>query len=80
MDDLLNSADDKQRAAGLPRSRGRPKGARNKKTVIVEQIMSGEGAAITRSVITAALNGDMTACKIILDRIAPIRRGRPVQF
>src|SRR5690349_3979381 len=59
---------------------GRPVGARNKRTLLAEQIMSADLEAVVRAVSHAAQNGDMQAARIILDRLAPIRRGRPVQF
>ena len=39
--------------------------------------MADDTGAVVRSVITAARGGDMQACKLILDRVAPIRRARP---
>ena len=42
--------------------------------------MSEDLADIVRAVSDAAKGGDMQAAKIILDRLAPVRRGRPVQF
>jgi hypothetical protein len=59
---------------------GRPVGSRNKRTLLAEQIMGADLEAVVRAVSHAAQNGDMQAAKIILDRLAPIRRGRPVQF
>jgi len=47
---------------------------------LAEQILSEDLEAIARAVSNAARNGDMQAARIILDRLAPIRRGRPVQF
>lgn len=61
--------------AGNP---GRPKGARNKVTVLAEKLMADEAEAIVRSVVDAARNGDMVAAKLVLERLAPVRRGRPV--
>jgi hypothetical protein len=73
--------------AGDPRGKpfqrgnpGRPKGARNKRTILVEQIMARDLEAIARAVSDAARGGDMRAAALVLDRLAPIRRGRPVQF
>lgn len=57
---------------------GRPKGARHKSTIIAEKIMEDDVEAVVQSVVKAAKRGDMTAAKIILDRVAPTRRGRPV--
>ncbi len=63
-----------------PGNPGRPRGARNKRTLLAEKIMSDDLEAIARAVTTAARGGDMVAARIILDRLAPVRRGRPVQF
>jgi hypothetical protein len=35
---------------------------------------------VVTAVLGAAKAGDMTAARIILDRVAPARRGRPVKF
>src|SRR3954469_23570772 len=59
---------------------GRPFGSRNKRTLLAEQIMGEDLEAVARAVSNAAQNGDMQAARTILDRLAPIRRGRPVQF
>ena len=59
---------------------GRPVGSRNKRTLLAEQIMAADLDAVVRAVSHAAQNGDMQAARIILDRLAPIRRGRPVHF
>lgn len=49
---------------------GRPKGALNKKTLLVEEFEK-EGSAIARVVINAAKNGDIHAANIALMRLAP---------
>jgi hypothetical protein len=58
---------------------GKPKGARHRATIAAEALMSGEADAIVRAVIEKAKTGDMTAAKIILDRVAPIRKGAPLE-
>jgi hypothetical protein len=35
---------------------------------------------VTQTVVTKALQGDVLACKVILDRLMPIRRGTIVNF
>ena len=57
---------------------GRPKGSRNKATLAVEALLEGQHEALTQAAISKALEGDSTALKLCLDRIAPIRKGRPV--
>jgi hypothetical protein len=56
---------------------GKPRGARHKTTILAERLMQDDAEKIVNAVITAACNGDMTAAKIILDRICPPRRSRP---
>jgi len=59
---------------------GRPPGARNKTTLAIESLLDGEAEELTRKVISKAKEGDMTALKLVLDRLAPIRKGRPVEI
>lgn len=60
------------------RTKGRPKGSRNKVTLAIENMMEGEAEAITRSCIDLAKRGDPTAMKIAMDRLYPTRKGRPI--
>ena len=60
--------------------RGKPKGARHKTTLLAERLMQNDAENIVNAVLTAARAGDMTAARIILDRIAPARRDSPVTF
>jgi hypothetical protein len=48
--------------------------------VLVETLMEGDSEGITKSVIAAAKSGDMAAARLVLERIAPVRKGRPVAF
>jgi hypothetical protein len=66
----------KKGESGNPR--GKPKGARHRATLMAEKMMEDDAAEIVKAVLDAARSGDMTAAKIVLDRIAPLRRGRPV--
>ena len=59
---------------------GRPKGVRNKTTLAVEALLDGEAEAITRKAIEKAKDGDMTAIRLCLDRLAPPAKDRPVSF
>jgi hypothetical protein len=63
-----------------PGNAGRPPGARNKTTVALESLLAGEGEALTRKAIELALGGDGVVLRACLDRILPLRRGRPVTF
>jgi len=57
---------------------GRPKGSRNAVTVLAEKLMEDEAETVVRAILDAARAGDMGACRIILDRLAPARKDRPV--
>ena len=59
---------------------GRPKGARHKVTIAVEELLEGEAEAITRKAIELAKDGDTVALRLCLDRLAPARKDRPVTF
>jgi Family of unknown function (DUF5681) len=59
---------------------GKPKGARHKTTLLAEKLMADDAEAVVVAVINAAKGGDMTACRIILERIAPARRDNLVTF
>jgi hypothetical protein len=59
---------------------GKPCGARARATRMAENLMDGDTEDVEKAVISAAKGGDMTAAKIILDRIAPPCRGRPVRL
>ena len=61
-------------------SPGRPKGAKNKTTLFKEAMRNGfeslletEGEKVFRAVVDKALEGDMTAAKLIMDRIMPVQ-------
>jgi hypothetical protein len=64
-----------------PGHSGRPKGARRKVTVLAERMMEAKSAEVVAAVLEAAIIGhDMAAAKIVMDRISPIRKGKPVAF
>ena len=59
---------------------GRPAGSRNKAALALEQLLDGQAHAITTKCIAMALDGDSMAMRLIMERVAPVRRGRPVRF
>lgn len=50
---------------------GKPKGTRHKATQAALALLEGETEALTRKAVELALEGDTTALKLCLDRIAP---------
>jgi hypothetical protein len=59
---------------------GRPPGSRNKVSLAVEALLDGEAEELTRKAIELAKQGDMTALRLCMDRISPVRKDRPVTF
>lgn len=59
---------------------GKPKGARHKTTLAVQALLEGEAEAISRKAIELAKAGDMTAIRLVLERILPQRKDAPVKF
>lgn len=59
---------------------GRPKGARNRTTMAVLELLEGQAEALTQRAVELALTGDTTALRLCLERVAPPRKDNPVQF
>jgi hypothetical protein len=57
---------------------GRPKGSRNKASLIVEQMVDGEAEEIARTLLDDATSGKEYAVKLIFDRVLPRLRSRPI--
>jgi hypothetical protein len=62
----------------LPGNPGKPRGARNRTTVMLEQILEGEAEAIFRKLIEKAKDGDPAAIRMTVDFLLGGRRERPV--
>jgi adenine/guanine phosphoribosyltransferase-like PRPP-binding protein len=56
---------------------GKPVGARNKASIMVERLMEDGVEQIVAAVVSAAIAGVVSAAKLVLDRLAPVRRHRP---
>ncbi|NKW71901.1 hypothetical protein HGD85_02810 [Rhodobacteraceae bacterium R_SAG10] len=59
---------------------GKPKGARHKYTLAIQAMLDGEAEALGRKAVELALEGDTTALRLCLERIAPPRKDVPIQF
>ena len=49
-----------------PGNAGRPKGARNKRTLLAEQIMADDLESVAQAVVTATKHGDMAAARSVI--------------
>jgi hypothetical protein len=59
-----------------PGNSGKPKGARHKATVAIENLLEGEAEGIGRKCCDMALAGDAAALRLAMERIAPVRKAR----
>lgn len=73
---LKESSRFKKGQSGNPQ--GKPKGARNKSTLAAEALLEGSLDKICKRVEEEALNGNMQAAKMILDRFIPVRKDRVI--
>ena len=57
---------------------GRPRGSRNKTSILMQNLLEDEAEAIARKAIEMAKAGDMAAIRVCMDRLAPARRGAAI--
>jgi hypothetical protein len=77
----------KQRGKGRPFGKGvsgnpagKPPGTRNRTTLAVQELLSGEAERLTRKCVELALQGDSTALRLCMERLAPPPKDRPIDF
>lgn len=58
---------------------GRQKGSRNRATLALDALASGEAEDIVRNIVEAAKAGDLQAAALVLSRVWPPSRERPVR-
>jgi hypothetical protein len=56
--------------------RGKPKGIRNRATLLLNAISDASAEGVLRAMIAKALGGDVQAARLILDRVMPPPKGR----
>jgi hypothetical protein len=59
---------------------GRPLGARNRRTILAEQLLDGRAESILERVFELVDSGDPAALRLCMDRISPRLKERPVVF
>ncbi len=65
---------------GHPGGPGRPAGSRNKATLLLDQLAEGDAQAVLEKQLDLAKGGDQRAAEIVLSRVWPVRKGRPVRL
>ena len=58
---------------------GRPKGARNRKTLAIESLLEGQAEALTQTAISKAFEGDSVALRLCIDRIMPAPKDKRIK-
>jgi hypothetical protein len=59
---------------------GKPKGTRNKTTLVLEAILDGDAPELMRKAVQLAKSGDVSMMRLCLERLIPPRKDRPVAF
>ena len=57
---------------------GRPKGSRGRATILAQAILDRDVEAVTERIVKAALDGDLTAGRLVLERAVPPMKERPL--
>ena len=60
--------------------RGRPPGARSRATLLAEAMLEGQLERVVNRIVEKAIEGDMTAARMVLDRLMPSGRTRKIHF
>jgi hypothetical protein len=60
--------------------KGRPKGSKHKATLAAQALLDGEAEGLTRKAIELALDGDLMALRLCLERLVPPRKDGPVNI
>jgi hypothetical protein len=59
---------------------GRPRGRRNKTTVLARELLDSHAEPLARKCVLMALQGDPKAMQLCMDRVVPARRDLPVKL
>ena len=60
--------------------KGKPRGAKNHATKLAEKLIDGQCEALVQRAVEMALNGDIQALKLLIERLVPARKDRPVSL
>jgi hypothetical protein len=59
---------------------GRPPGSRNRATLLLESLLEEQSEKLIRKTMEMALEGDITAMRLCLERLVPPRKDRPIRL
>lgn len=69
-----------QFTAGHKSFGSKPMGARNRATQLLDRAAERGAEAVLRAVLKAAKKGDIDAARLLLSRVWPARKGRPIRL
>jgi Family of unknown function (DUF5681) len=85
--DAENSGSNQRKQRGRPfrpgqsgNPQGKPRGVRNLATRLLDEMAEADAANVLTAVLSRAKDGDMTAAAMVMTRVWPARKGRPVTF
>lgn len=70
----------KQFEPGNQLGRGRPRGSRNRATLMAQELLDNHAEPLIRKCLVSALQGDSKAMQLCLERILPARRELPLKI
>jgi len=59
---------------------GRPRGSRNRTTILMQSLLEADGEALARKAVDLAKGGDLAALRMCMDRLVPTRKHEPIAF
>jgi hypothetical protein len=59
---------------------GRREGSRNRATLALQTLLDGEGERVVRKAVAMALAGNETALRLVLERLLPVAKDRPISL
>jgi len=59
---------------------GRREGSRNRATLALQALLDGEGERVVRKAVEMALAGNETALRLVLERLIPVAKDRPISL
>jgi hypothetical protein len=58
---------------------GRPRGSRNRKTIVLQKMLDDDGQAILQQAMKMAIEGNTFALRLCMERLLPKRRHEPLE-
>lgn len=77
---IERDANGKFKPGSTANRKGRPRGSKHKATLAAQELLDGEAEGLTRKCIELALDGDVVALRLCLERLVPPRKDGPISI